>query len=170
MHSYLQSKIAPHRLMALLAVLILPPVTAPSAAGQAQHPTLSHAHSRLAQAADVASQKGFHAKLPPHISTLLGLNKEQETPVMQSVVRTGPVVQGLDVSVANKNDIVLFIVDESANNQTLYLTSPEGTLRKVVSVKAGVGTAARPTPQDTKSFQKEKQFWLDRLTPARPAK
>src|SRR5437016_14490792 len=48
-------------------------------------------------------------KLPPHLSTLLGLSQEQECPVRQGVVRTGKVVQGFDVSTSNKNDVVLFI-------------------------------------------------------------
>lgn len=89
---------------------------------------------------------------------------------MQSVVRTEKLVQGLDVSVTNKNDIVLFVVDETANNQTLYLTSPEGTLRKVVSVKAGVGDVARITEKDREAFKKEKQFWVGRLVPSGAAK
>lgn len=89
---------------------------------------------------------------------------------MQSVVREGNLVKGFDVSVTNKNDIVLFVVDETAKDQTLYLTSPEGTLRKVVSVKAGEGKVVRPTEDDRKAFQKEKQAWVDRLAPATATK
>ncbi len=89
---------------------------------------------------------------------------------MQSVVRTGSLVQGFDVSVGNKRDIVLFVVDENAKDQNLYLTSPEGTLRKVVSVKAGEGSEVRISDNDRKAFDKEKQFWLDRLVPSAPAK
>lgn len=149
----------------LLAVLILALVISPEALGQVQHSPLSQAQPRFAQAADKTSREGAHAKLPPHLSTLLGLSQEDECPVMQGVVRTGTMVQGFDVSVANKNDIVLFVVDETANDQTLYLTSPQGTLRRVVSVKAGVGAEARITDKDKKAFEKEKQFWVDRLAP-----
>jgi hypothetical protein len=78
------------------------------------------------------------------------------------------VVQGFDVSTTNQNDIVLFVVNEAANDQTLYLTSPEGRLRKVVSVK--VGDVARITDEDKKAFAKEKQFWLDRLAPVSASK
>jgi hypothetical protein len=139
--------------------------------GQVQHHApLSHAQKRLALAAEATSRNGFHAKLPPHISTLLGLSNEQECQVMQSVVREGSLVKGLDVSVTNKNDIVLFVVDESANNQTLYLTSPDGRLRKVVSIKASVGSVTRATDEDRIAFQKEKQSWEDRLAPTAPAK
>jgi hypothetical protein len=85
------------------------------------------------------------------------------------MVRTGNLVQGLDVPVKDKNAIVLFVVDETAKDQTLYLTSPDGTLQRVVSVKAGVGNVVRITDKDKKAFQKEKQFWIDRLVPS-PAK
>lgn len=84
---------------------------------------------------------------------------------MQSVVRTGKVVQGFDVSMTNRDDIVLFVVDETTNDQTLYLTSTEGRLRRVVSVKAGVGGVSRITETNKKAFEKEKRFWVDRLAP-----
>ena len=166
----LVSKVSRRRSGGLLAVLILAGVVLPTVAGQAQHSPGSNAQGRFARAADSTSRDGVHAKLPPHISTLLGVSNEEECPVMQSLVRTGNVVQGFDVSVANKSDIVLFVVDETANDQTLYLTSPEGALRKVVSVKAGVGAVVRSTDKAKKAFEKEKQLWMDRLAPARAAK
>lgn len=164
------SKIARRRFVGLLAVLLLPVVILPAATGQVQHPPLSHAQGRLALAADTAFQKGVDAKLPPHLSTLLGLSKEEECAVKQGVLHTGNLVQGIDVSVTNKNDIVLFVVDEAANDQNLYLTSPEGTLRRVVSVKAGVGGEVRISDKDREAFKKEKQFWIDRLAPSNSAK
>jgi hypothetical protein len=148
-----------------LAILILAVAILPAAAGQAQHSPHPAAQSRFAQAADVTVREGLHAALPPHISTLLGLSKEEEFPVQQGVVRTGNLVQGFDVSVADRNDIVLFVVDEAANNQALFLTSPEGVLRKVVSVKAGVGDVVRITDKEREAFKEEKQFWVDRLVP-----
>jgi len=158
------------RLDALLGVFVLAMVILPAAAGQAQNSPRSHGQGRLAQAADATVREGLQAKLPPHISTLLGLSNEEECPVMQSVVRTGNLVQGLDVSVTNKHDIVLFVVDETANDQTLYLTSPEGDLRRVVSVKAGVGDEVRITEKRQEAFRKEKQFWVGRLAPSGAAK
>ena len=163
-------QVARRRFGGSLAVLILAMRILPAAAGQVQHSPAPHAQGRFTRAADNTFRDGVHAKLPPHISTLLGLSQEDECPVMQNVVRTGNVVQGIDVSVANKNDIVLFVVNETANDQTLYLTSPEGTLRKVVSVKAGVGAEDRMKDTDKKAFEKEKQFWVDRLAPGHPAK
>jgi hypothetical protein len=119
----------------------------------------------MVRAVDNTLQQGLRAKLPPHLSTLLGLSKEEECPVMQGVVRSGKVVQGFDVSTANKNDVVLFVVNETTNDQTLYLTSKEGVLRKVVKVEEGVGRLQKITGEDRKAFDKEKQFWLDRLAP-----
>jgi len=87
---------------------------------------------------------------------------------MQGVVRTGRLVQGFDVSTTNKNDVVLFVANETTNNQTLYLTSKEGALRKVVTVEEGVGQVRKITSEDRKAFEKEKQFWFDRLAPVAP--
>ena len=138
--------------------------------GQAKPASGSHAQNRLVQARDKVLQDGLHATLPPHLATLLGMTKEQECAVMQGISRTGKVVQGFDVSVENNRDIVLFVVEESSNDQTLYLTSSQGRLRKMVSVKAGVGQVAKITDADTKAFEKEKDFWLGRLVPARTTK
>ena len=123
------------------------------------------AQKRMVQAVGKILQEGLHGKLPPHLSTLLGLSKEEECQVMQGVVRTGKVVQGFDVSTTNKNDVVLFVVDETTNGQSLYLTSKEGMLRKVVKVEEGVGRAQKITAKDRKAFEQEKLFWLDRLAP-----
>jgi hypothetical protein len=152
----------------LFAILIAMPLTA--VADQPQHATRPHAQARLAEAAEVTTTKGVSAKLPPHISTLLRITNEQECPVKQAVIRSGSLIQGLDVSDANKNDIVIFTVDEGAGEQTLYLTSPDGTLRRVVTVKAGVGSEIRITDKERRAFEKEKQFWIDRLVPATKGK
>ena len=122
----------------------------------------------MVRAVDKTLQEGLHAKLPPHLSTLLGLSNEKECLVMQGVVRTGRLVQGFDVSTTNKNDVVLFVANETTNNQTLYLTSKEGALRKVVTVEEGVGQVRKITSEDRKAFEKEKQFWFDRLVPVAP--
>ncbi len=139
-----------------------------SLAGQTRHS--SQPQKRFALAVDRTFHNGVQAKLPPHISTLLALAQEQESPVRQNVERSGTTVRGIDVSAGDKNDVVLFIVDESANDQTLYLTSPQGRLRRVVSVKAGVGSVSRITDDNRKAFDGEKQFWADRLGGSKPAK
>lgn len=89
---------------------------------------------------------------------------------MQRALRSGTTVQGFNVSTANKNDVVVFVVNEATNDQTLYLTSAEGRLRKVVAVEAGVGKVRRINEEDRKAFAEQKRFWLDRLTPAHASK
>jgi hypothetical protein len=150
-----------------VAVVFLSTVVMSVSATQAQVQPLPspQARKRMIRAVDKTLHDGRHAKLPPHLSTLLGLSQEQECLVMQGLVRTGEVLQGFDVSTANKNDVVLFVVNEKTNDQTLYLTSKEGALRKVVTVEEGVGRVQKVTGEDRKVFEKEKQFWLDRLAP-----
>ena len=151
------------------AVILLSAVSL--AVGQVKPAPKSQAQSRLARAAARVHREGLHATLPPHLSTLLGLTKEQECPVMQGVLRTGKMVQGFDVSVDDENDIVLFVVDDEAvNDQTLYLTSAQGKLRKVVSVKNGVGSVSKISDENKKAFEKEKEFWLGRLGQPQAAK
>lgn len=145
----------------LLTVLMFVLVTR----AQVKTSSTPQARKRMVSVVDKTLQQGLHAKLPPHLSTLLGLSKEEECPVMQAVVRSGKAVQGFDVSTANPNDVVLFVVNETTNDQTLYLTSKEGVLRKVVTVREGVGQVQKITGEDRKAFEKEKQFWLDRLSP-----
>ena len=153
----------------VLVVILLSAVSLP-ATGQAKHVPPSQLQHGLGQAAAKVLREGLSANLPPHLSTLLGLSQEAEFPVKQGVLRTGKIVQGFDVSIENKNDIVLFVVDEGSNSQTLYLTSAQGRLRKMVSVKDGVGSVAKITEEDKKAFEKEKEFWLARLAPPRAPK
>ncbi len=145
----------------LLAVLMSVSVTR----AQVQPSPSLQARKRMVQAVDKILQEGLHANLPPHLSTLLGLTKEEECHVMQGVVRSGKIVQGFDVSTANKADVVIFVVNETTNDQTLYLTSREGMLRKVVKVEKGVGRVQKITGEDRKMFEKERVFWLGRLAP-----
>ena len=151
---------------ALAVILLLTVVMSVSAThAQVQSLPSPQVRKRMVRAVDKTFQDGRQAKLPPHLSTLLGLSQEKECLVMQGLVQTGKVVQGFDVSTANKNEVVVFVVNETTNDQTLYLTSREGVLRKVVMVEQGVGRVQKPTREDRKGFEKEKQFWLDLLAP-----
>lgn len=151
------------RLVVVMAVLGLAGVCA--GAAPQQHGPRTRSSGELVKAAETALQHGFDAKLPPHISTLLGLTREQECPVKQGVLRGEHRIQGLDVPVANHNDVVLFVVDEATGDQDYYLTSRSGTLRKVLAVRQGVGRVVRPSKQDLEAFQREKQVWEKRAEP-----
>jgi hypothetical protein len=154
-----------NRFAAVVVFLVTAEMVPSATQAQVAPSPSSQVRKRMARAVDKTLQDGLHAKLPPHLSTLLGLSQEEECQVMQGVVRTGKLVQGFDVSTANKNDVVLLVVDETTNNQTLYLTSKVGVLRKVVAVDAGVGRIQKITGQDRKEFEEQKQFWLDQLAP-----
>ena len=108
-------------------------------------------------------EKGFHAELPPHISTLLGLTREEKCAVVQGLLRSAGKVEGIDVAEKNHNDVVIFAVDESTGNQTLYLTSPSGALRRLLVVEKGVGRVAKPSKSDLEAFQAEKKMWVERM-------
>ena len=125
----------------------------------------AHPQPELAAAAHLAAERGLPAELPPHISTLLGLTSEEKCSVMQGVLRSSDKIQGFEVTVKNHNDIIIFVVDESTKDQTFFLTSPSGALRRVLSVKQGIGFVVRPTNADIEAFQKEKKMWEKRLTP-----
>jgi hypothetical protein len=94
----------------------------------------------------------------------------KECPVAQRFERNGKLVRGFDVSTTNKNDIVIFVTDEATNEQTYYLTSPLGRLRRVLAVREGTGNIQRITGKEKTAFDNELQFWLDRIVPVRTSK
>jgi hypothetical protein len=140
------------------------------AAVPAARKSLAHPKAELATAAQAAVAHGVHAELPPHISTLLGLAHEEKCDVLQGVLRSASSVQGIDVLDKNHGDIVIFTVNLATKDQTFYLTSPTGTLRKLLTVSQGVGQVVEPTKADIEAFQSEKKMWVERLAaPAPPA-
>lgn len=144
--------------------------TVSHAAILASRKPVSHPNAELASAAQTTVQRGFHAELPPHISTLLGLTNEETCAVVQGVLRSSERTQGFEVTEKNHNDIVIFIVDEMTKEQTFYLTSPSGSLRRVLSVKQGIGYVVKATRADIEMFQREKRMWEERLVVQTPAK
>lgn len=140
------------------------------AAGQAPSAG-SGTRNRIARAADTVLTAGLQAKIPPHVSAMLGISPDRnECPVSQRFERNGKVVRGFNVSLADKNNIVLFVTDEAANEQTYYLTSSQGQLRKVVAVREGTGHDLRVTSKEKAAFHNELQYWLDRIVPRSTSK
>jgi hypothetical protein len=137
---------------------------APSAPGFATR-------QRISRAADTVLRTGLQAKIPPHVSDMLGISSDQkECEVSQQFERNGKLVRGFDVSRADKSKIVLFVVDEATNEQTFYLTSGRGTLRRVLAVREGTGHTLPVTAKEKAAFEKELQFWLDRIVPSKTSK
>lgn len=129
------------------------------------------AEERIARAADIVLLAGFQAKIPPHVSEMLGISADQkECAVSQRFERNGKVVRGFNVSISDKDNIVLFVTDEGANEQTYYLTSGRGGLRRVVAVKGGTGNVLRVTGKEKAAFNGELHFWLDRIVPGKTSK
>jgi hypothetical protein len=152
-------------------VAFLLPVVTFLAAGQAPSAPGFGARERIARAADRVLMAGLQAKIPPHVSEMLGISGDgKECLVSQRFERNGQVVRGFEVSLTDKNNIVLFVADEAANEQTYYLTSGLGGLRRVLAVRAGTGHVLRVTGKEKAAFEKELQFWLDRIVPGRTSK
>ncbi len=140
-------------------------------AGQAPSASGFATRQRISRAADTVLTTGLQAKIPPHVSDMLGISSDQkEYEVSQQFERNGKLVRGLDVSRADKSKIVLFVVDEATNEQTFYLTSGRGTLRRVLAVREGTGHILPVTAKEKAAFEKELQFWLDRIVPSKTSK
>jgi len=102
---------------------------------------------------------------------MLGISGDgKECLVSQRFERNGKMVRGFNVSVTDKNNIVLFVTNEAANEQTYYLTSGLGGLRRVVAVRGGTGHVLRVTGKQKAAFERELRFWLDRIVPGRRSK
>ena len=125
----------------------------------------SKSNPRLGEAVEQTLAHGHDAVLPPHISHLLGISPdEKEVPVKQ-FVQLGEPVRGFEVSTEEHNNIVIFLESRAGKNSTFYLLSRRGILRKVLSVKEGVGYDRAPTAADKKDFAEQAQYWLDHLAP-----
>jgi len=140
-------------------------------AGQAQTVPRVGARGRIARAADTVLRSGLPAKIPPHVSEMLGIASDgKECLVAQRFERNGKLVRGFNVSLTDKNNIVLFVTDEATNEQTYYLTSGLGGLGRVVAVREGTGHVVPLTGKQRAAFEKELRFWLDRIVPGTTSK
>ena len=110
---------------------------------------------------------GKDAQMPPTLAYLLGLTPHPETVAVKQVAAKirGTDMIGFNVSVKNHGDIVIF--RETPTVRTYFLTSPGGTLRKVIQSRkpangAGDFETAELRPSDLKKrFEKERQCWMD---------
>ena len=108
------------------------------------------------------------AVLPPHVSNLLGISpEEREVPVKQ-FVEMGALIRGFEVSTSEHNNVVIFFEDRAKKETTFYLTSRRGVLRRVLSVREGIGYGRVPNKADKDAFEKEKQDLVDKLVPKHP--
>lgn len=137
----------------------------PLLVAQAPTPAAPKAKSRLATAIDRTLEQGHDAVLPPHVSHLLGISPEEHEVPVKQFAEMGEPIRGFEVSAAEHKNLVLFVESRTNNQSTFYLSSPRGTLRKVLAVIEGVGYARVPTKDDREAFEKEKQYWINQLVP-----
>ena len=135
----------------------------------AQKTSAPKSDKRLALAVSKTLEQGHDVFLPPHISHLLGISPDEQKVPVKQLAEMGATIRGFEVSTANHNDIVIFVEKQSEGDSIFYLLSATGTVRKVVSVKAGVGYDRAPTAADRTALAAEKKLWLDRLVPATPS-
>jgi hypothetical protein len=153
------------------AVLAIAVALAGSLSSQSAPQTTPKKDLRLLTAVKKVVEQGHDATLPPHISNLLGISPNETAIPVKQLVTMGELIRGFDVSQVQRDDIVIFVEDHAKNESTFYLTSPTSRLRKLLSVRGGVGYDRKPTAGDREAFAKEKTYWLDQLVPAkRPAR
>ena len=149
-----------------MAVFILGSVAFCSAHAQKTSPP--SAGRRFALAVNKTLEQGHDAFLPPHISHLLGISPDEQKVPVKQVVEMGETIRGFEVSAEKHDDIVIFVENRLQAETTFYLLSATGTVRRVLSIKAGVGYGRAPTAADRTALAAEKQYWLDRLVPLNP--
>ena len=105
---------------------------------------------------------GFEAKLPPHISMVLGLAKsDQSLAVRQLAGRAEQKVHTFNVSVAHTHDVVLFLVDERDQSTVAYLIGHGGKLRKAVSYPSGGEPRELSATEARPGLAREIRYWSD---------
>lgn len=112
---------------------------------------------------------GFPATVPPHVAMVLGLTPKGEgVPVKQLVSRADQQVHTYNVSVAKPRQLVIFSVDEKAQNTVVYLLSAAGKLHKAVAYQTGGEPHELPAAEARAGLAREVRFWSDRAAESTP--
>ena len=128
---------------------------------------LSDEGKPFAKLAELTLRDGVDAHIPSRLSQRLGitLSYSKKLNVKQiAFQKDDKTVVAFNVSKQDQDNLVIFVKTEK--DLMLYLTSPEGVLRKVVhSEKApaeptGVRITEIPLSVASDGFEKEKQCWL----------
>ena len=120
------------------------------------------AGERFSALAARALDSGQNAKLPPHLSLVLGLGAGDESPpVKQIATRVGHEVRSFNVCTTNHRNLVIFVYDEDQRLTVAYLLSVAGTLRKAVSYVSGGPPKTLSLSKARPGFERELQFWSD---------
>jgi hypothetical protein len=119
---------------------------------------------------DAVVKDGLDARLPAHLSVILGVAPvERATAVKQAVIRDGHTVHTFNVCVANHGDLVILTHDDQSRATKAYLVSAAGELRKAVSYQPGAPANERTQPAAGSDFSGELKFWTEyQRHPAEP--
>jgi hypothetical protein len=119
---------------------------------------------------DALVKDGLDARLPAHLSVILGVAPvERATAVKQAVIRDGHTVHTFNVCVTNHGDVVILTHDDQSRATKAYLVSAAGELRKAVSYQPGAPANERTLLAAGSDFSGELKFWSEyQRTPAKP--
>jgi len=110
-----------------------------------------------------ALNAGFLSRLPPNVSTVLGLTKpDQGTDVRQLLSKDGHRIRTFNVSVANHGELVIFNVDAQSGLTVAYRLTPEGKLLQAVSYHTGGQARSLAAAEANSGFAREVHFWSAR--------
>jgi len=110
-----------------------------------------------------ALDSGFLTRLPPAVSVAFGLTKPDEgTEVRQLLTKDGHRVRTFNVSVANHADLVIYNLNAQTGAGVAYYLTPDGKLRKAVSVQAGKEVRPLTAADAEAGLAREAHFWTAR--------
>lgn len=109
------------------------------------------------------------ARLPPHLSVLLGVSaSESSTPVWQLSRKSSSALRLFNVCQDNHDNVVL-ITTGADNQSAAYLMSAGGVLLKAIVYQVGGATQEPSLAQANKAFRQQRDFWLQQaLRPDAP--
>jgi hypothetical protein len=111
---------------------------------------------------DAVVKDGLDARLPAHLSVVLGVAAvEQKTAVKQAVIHDGHTVRTFNVCVTNHDDVVILTHNDQSRATKAYLVSAAGELRKAVSYQPGAPANERTLADARSDFSGELKFWTE---------
>jgi hypothetical protein len=107
-----------------------------------------------------ALDSGYLTRLPPAVSVAFSLTKPDEgTEVRQLITKDGHRVRTFNVGVANHADLVIYNLNGQTGAGVAYLLTPDGKLRKAVSVQAGKEVQPLAAADAQAGLAREARFW-----------
>jgi hypothetical protein len=107
-----------------------------------------------------ALNEGPTSQLPPHLTAVLGLSRDDEgLAVRQLVFRDGFTVRTFNVGARAPHRVVVMVVDEAARLTVAYLVTPHGHLQRALQYHAGEAPQELSAAVAQPGFAAEARFW-----------